>query len=201
MTSLVSRSRAAGMSLIACAALLGVLEATAQGLELEEIRSRVRPGAVRLIEVKKDCQAYSTIANDWRNYLTIWDGPCQEGLAHGVGYQRVYAAGRLLVVSRGRHEKGRWIAQQGYTLSLGQIISIKHDLATGHVTREAVLPEEVKEWASDIVQELPRAQASWDELMALRMEQISRFNEAEANAPAKNSTPERSSSILDLFRR
>lgn len=164
-------------SMLGITLMLGASSVSAQGRALEELRSRVRPGPQQLVVVANNCQAYSAVPNESGGYVTLWEGPCVEGYAHGDGIRRFFAAGELLAISRGRHDKGRWTrVDESYSLTLGRIVTRLIDPKSGLSYEKAIDPSKVPAWARELVAALPNAQKAWAEEVVRRQAEARRIS-------------------------
>lgn len=162
------RAMLAGCVLAAAA----TLAQAAQPLSWEEVdarRAAAAQGPRLLVAITPDCHILSTSPNHPSGYTTVWQGPCENGLAHGPGTRRLSFMGQPLSTGVGRYDRGQWmLPQESYAIELGRIVRTRHDPATGQRSVTVVEPSEVPPWAADIVRALPAARASWDEEVARR---------------------------------
>lgn len=109
------------------------------------------------VRVNAVCAAFSMLPNDRQNISVKWNGPCEDGLAHGDGVQTISLKSVALSVSQITYIHGRATKhRERYVFELGSLF-LKNGNETTSGTR--VFGSNLPSWAT----ELTTAESVWSE--------------------------------------
>lgn len=144
----------------------------AQTLAMQKLQAKPYP-AQQAVEVAIGCMALLPTPNQATGYFTTWQGPCQDGYAHGEGVKRIWALGAPLSASHGFFEQGRWTRMiVGYVVKMGMVLRQVQSSSTGLMEEKKVNPSEVPTWASDVSGQLSTSQQAWDAEVSRRLMEV-----------------------------
>lgn len=171
--------RAVLCTTVALVASASVGTIKAQTLAMQQLQGRSAPQP-QSVEVAIGCKAILPTPNDARGYFTTWQGPCQDGYAHGEGVKRIWALGAPLSSSHGFFEHGHWVRMvEGYVVKMGMVLRQTISPISGLMEETRIAPTSAPPWASDIAGRQPASQAEWDIEVDRRLAAVAAFKLAQ----------------------